>query len=69
MVYKVDGDPQLDTCDWSMYWNILKILFGESSQAYSTIRTTIWKLGLNFASLRFDGRFNHQMVLSLLRKC
>ena len=25
MVYKkVDGNPQLDTCDWSMYSNILK---------------------------------------------
>ena len=23
MVYKVDGNPQLDTCDWSMYSNIL----------------------------------------------
>ena len=27
MVYKVDGNPQLDTCDWSMYSNILKGLF------------------------------------------
>ena len=26
MVYKVDGNPQLDTCDWSMYSNILKSL-------------------------------------------
>ena len=25
MVYKVDGNPQLDTCDWSMYSNILKV--------------------------------------------
>ena len=24
MVYKVDGNPQFDTCDWSMYSNILK---------------------------------------------
>ena len=24
MVYKVDGNPQLDRCDWSMYSNILK---------------------------------------------
>ena len=24
MVYKVDGNPQLDTCDWRMYSNILK---------------------------------------------
>ena len=24
MVYKVDGNPQLDTCDWSMYSNIRK---------------------------------------------
>ena len=24
MVYRVDGNPQLDTCDWSMYSNILK---------------------------------------------
>ena len=24
MVYKVDGNPQLDTCDWSMYSNILR---------------------------------------------
>ena len=23
MVYKVDGNPQLDSCDWSMYSNIL----------------------------------------------
>ena len=23
MVYEVDGNPQLDTCDWSMYSNIL----------------------------------------------
>ena len=26
MVYKVDGNPQLDTCDWSMYSNILKVM-------------------------------------------
>ena len=25
MVYKVDGNPQLDTCDWIMYSNILKL--------------------------------------------
>ena len=25
MVYKVDGNPQLDTCDWSMYSNILNL--------------------------------------------
>ena len=24
MVYKVDGNPQLDSRDWSMYSNILK---------------------------------------------
>ena len=24
MVYKVDGNPQLDSPDWSMYSNILK---------------------------------------------
>ena len=24
MVHKVDGNPQLDTCGWSMYSNILK---------------------------------------------
>ena len=24
MVYKVEGNPQLDSCDWSMYSNILK---------------------------------------------
>ena len=23
MVYKVDGNSQLDSRDWSMYWNIL----------------------------------------------
>ena len=27
MVYKVDGNPQLDTCDWSMYSNILKLTY------------------------------------------
>ena len=26
MVYKVDGNPQLDSRDWSMYSNIFKIL-------------------------------------------
>ena len=26
MVYKVDGNPQLDICDWSMYSNILKLI-------------------------------------------
>ena len=26
MIYKVDRNPQLDTCDWSMYLNILKYL-------------------------------------------
>ena len=26
MVHKVDGNPQLDTCDWSMYLNILKVV-------------------------------------------
>ena len=25
MVYKVDGNPHLDTYDWSMYTNILKL--------------------------------------------
>ena len=25
MVYKVDGNPQLDSRDWSMYTNILKM--------------------------------------------
>ena len=25
MVYKVDGNPQLDSSDWSMYSNILKL--------------------------------------------
>ena len=25
MVYKVDGNPQLDPRDWSMYSNILKV--------------------------------------------
>ena len=25
MVYKVDGNPQIDSGDWSMYSNILKI--------------------------------------------
>ena len=25
MVYKVDGNPQLDSRDWSMYSNILKV--------------------------------------------
>ena len=25
MVYKVDGNPQLDLCNWSMYSNILKV--------------------------------------------
>ena len=24
MVYKVDSNPQVDLCDWSMYSNILK---------------------------------------------
>ena len=24
MAYKVDGNPLLDSCDWSMYSNILK---------------------------------------------
>ena len=23
MVHKVDGNPKLDSRDWSMYWNIL----------------------------------------------
>ena len=26
MVYKVDGNPQLDSRDWSMYSNILKVI-------------------------------------------
>ena len=26
MVYKVDGNPQIDSRDWSMYSNILKRL-------------------------------------------
>ena len=26
MIYKVDGDPQLDSRDWSMYSNILKLI-------------------------------------------
>ena len=26
MVYKVDGNPQLDSRDWSMYSNILKMV-------------------------------------------
>ena len=25
MVYKVDGNPQFDSRDWSMCWNILKL--------------------------------------------
>ena len=35
MVYKVDGNPQLDSRDWGMYSNILncmKSLFGIVSQ-------------------------------------
>ena len=27
MVYKVDGNPQVDTCDWSVYSNILNGLY------------------------------------------
>ena len=27
MAYKVDGNPQLDTCDWSMYSNILELAY------------------------------------------
>ena len=27
MVYKVDGNPQLNSRDWSMYSNVIKILF------------------------------------------
>ena len=39
MVYKVDGNPQLDSRDWSMYSNILKsgMLFDLSSQAITLI--------------------------------
>ena len=33
MVYKVDGNPQLDTCDWSMYSNILKCVTEGKNQA------------------------------------
>ena len=29
MVYKVDGNPQFDTCDWSMYSNILNKIFNQ----------------------------------------
>ena len=36
MVYKVDGNPQLDTCDWSMYSNILNpIQYGLFLKHYS----------------------------------
>ena len=30
MVYKVDGNPQLDSRDWSMYSNILKVVNEET---------------------------------------
>ena len=29
MVYKVDGNPQLDSRDWSMYSNILEARFSQ----------------------------------------
>ena len=31
MVYEVDGNPQLDLRDWSMYSNILKYLISSAS--------------------------------------
>ena len=38
MVYEVDGNPQLDTCDWSMYSNIVKLKSVQS--ALSDLLTT-----------------------------
>ena len=37
MVYKVDGNPQLDSRDWSMYSNILKSSFAlKEKKAYQS---------------------------------
>ena len=34
MVYKVDGNPQLDSRDWSMYANILNLLKLQTKNSY-----------------------------------
>ena len=42
MIYKVDGNPQLDTCDSSMYSNILKLnISGFRAKSTYTLANTV----------------------------
>ena len=52
MVYRADGNPQLDSRDWSMYWNILNGYFSlndfhaEGSVQRAKIKGTITITGM-----------------------
>ena len=44
MVYKVDGNPQLDFCDWSTYSNILKSEVKRVQTVWNPVVQIGWKL-------------------------
>ena len=53
MVYKVDGNPQLDTCDWSMSSNILnRKEFKKSVGVYINHVQDFTLLTTNFSSVK-----------------
>ena len=63
MVYKVDGNPQLDSCDWSMYSNILKdYLF---SRSIATSRTSRYNPKGNGQVERYNGIIWNAIHLAL----
>ena len=58
MVYKVDGNPQLNTCDWSMFSNILNNLILQGEREYWN-----WKQHQVLLELNRKGRDGIKMVV------
>ena len=66
MIDKVDGNPQLDSCDWSMYSNILKSwLFSSEFLLYHSVQNLLFVFKTNCKKIAYLNFFVTKVILRL----